>query len=184
MLKSLAAIAIAMGGLLVIQAADPQRGLLNETDQAFVKHAAANGGVAAKVAELGAQKAEKAEVKEIAQHIIADHTAANAELAAVANLKGVPISAVIEPRGANAFQGLERVKGDDFDRSFIDQMRRDHKKMIGALEDEAKKVKDTELKAWVDKTLPTMKSLLDRIENIFAKLPAPPTSNDGVLPPN
>jgi putative membrane protein len=122
-----------------------------------------------KLAELGVQKAERADVKELATMMVADHTKANDELAALAKSKSVQISQMIPEKGADKFKDLEAKKGADFDKEFLDQMEKAHKKLIDDFEDGQKDVKDGELKAWVDKTLPTLKGHLDHIQKVKGK---------------
>lgn len=143
---------------------------LNNTDSQFVKQAAADGMAEVKLADLGVQKATRADVKELAQKMIRDHSAANTELSGIAKSKGVDVSAVIAPKAAEAFQDLEKqTTGNDFDKAFLKQMQKDHKKDIDEFESEAKDVKDGELKTFIDKTLPTLKAHLNEVNDLLNK---------------
>jgi putative membrane protein len=144
-------------------------GTVADGDAKFIKKTADAGMAEVKLAELGTQKAERADVKELAKMMVDDHSKANSELATLAKSKGVEISAMIPEKGADKFKDLENKKGADFDKEFLDQMEKEHKKMIDNFEDAQKDVKDGELKAWVDKTLPTLKAHLDHIQKVKGK---------------
>ena len=164
--------ALAIGGLLSFTPKSwaDEAHTLNNTDSQFVKQAAADGMAEVKLAELGVQKAARADVKEFAQMMIRDHSAANAELNGLIKSKGIDVSAVIAPKAAEAFQDLEKQgSGNDFDKAFLKQMKSDHKKVVDEFESEAKDVKDGDLKAFVDKTLPTVKSHLNMVNDLLNK---------------
>jgi putative membrane protein len=155
-------------GTLHSMAAD--KGSLNDADTKFIKTTADAGMSEVKIAELGTQKAERADVKELATMMVTDHTKANSELAELAKSKGVEISAMIPEKGASTFKNLENEKGASFDKAFLDKMESAHKKLIDSFEDAQKDVKDGELKAWIDKTLPTLRMHLDHVKEVKGKL--------------
>lgn len=140
---------------------------LNDYDVKFVKEQAAAGMAEVKVAELAVQKASRADVKAFAEMLVADHTKANSELAALAKQKGVDTSASVDPDSAKKFQTLEGYSGADFDKQFLQEMDSDHKHCISAFEDAAKDARDGDLKAWVNKTLPTLKAHHDRVKALL-----------------
>jgi putative membrane protein len=142
---------------------------LNASDEKFVKTAAQLGMKEVAVAELGAKKATSAEVKAFADMMIKDHTAANNELKAYATSKGVELSATAPAEAATTVQDLEKKSGKDFDAQFMDDMLADHKKVVDLFEDQQKNATDGDLKAWIDKTLPTLKAHLDHAKNLDAK---------------
>jgi putative membrane protein len=142
---------------------------VDDRDEQFIKTAAADSKAEAKIAELAAKKAESADVKELAEMLVTDHTALVTDLTALAGKKGVDLSAVIEPKAAETFQTLEGYSGKDFDKSFLKDMKSDHEKTISNFESEDKKVKDPDLKAFVEKGLPGLRRHLDKIEGLLSK---------------
>jgi putative membrane protein len=122
-----------------------------------------------KLATLGSQKAERADVKEFANMLVADHTKANEELASLAKSKGVEVSAMIPAKAADAFKDLENESGKNFDKAFLDKMEKDHKSDISDFESAEKKAKDSDLKAWISKTLPTLRAHLDKVKELKGK---------------
>ncbi len=146
-----------------------EKDTLNSADVKFVKHEAAAGMALVKLAGLGAQKAGRADVKAFAEMLVTDHTKANEELTKLAATKGVELSAVIDPKHAETFQKLEKTESADFDKEFLAEMTSGHKKCIGNFEDAAKDSKDSDLKMWADKMLPTLKTHLEQAKELSSK---------------
>jgi putative membrane protein len=65
---------------------------------------------------------------------------------------------------------LSKKAPGDFDKSYIEDMVKYHEKDIKLFEDASKNLKDTELKAFVDKTLPTLRNHLDHAKSVKDKL--------------
>jgi putative membrane protein len=162
---SLSILAACAFGAFQSMAADNQ-GSVADKDAKFIKKTADAGMAEVKLAELGTQKAERADVKEFAKMMVDDHTKSNTELATLAKSKGVETSQMISEKGADKFKDLENEKGGAFDKAFLDQMEKEHKNMIDDFEDAQKDVKDGELKAWIDKTLPTLRAHLDHVKKL------------------
>lgn len=144
-------------------AADTKSSLEN-ADENFIKKAAVMGKAEVQVSELGAQKASSPEVKEIAAKMIADHTKTNQELTAFAESKGVELTAAKDPDAQEVIASLEKESGADFDKAFLKQLKKDHEKTIDLFEEASKDSKNAELKAWVDKTLPTLRAHLEHVD--------------------
>lgn len=142
---------------------------VNSADEKFIKEAAAGGQAEVKLGKLASDKAASADVKSLAQTIVSDHTAANSELEALAQKKHVELSAVIAPKSASMFQSLEKYSGNDFDKEYLKQMESDHKKDISDFESASKKAEDSDLKAFIDKTLPVLRQHLDKIKELRSK---------------
>jgi putative membrane protein len=142
---------------------------LDSADVKFVKTEAAAGNAELKLAELGVQKAERADVKAFAEMLVTDHTQANKELSALATEKGVEVSAVLDPKHADAFQKLEKAGKGDFDKEFLSDMISAHKKCVSNFEEAAKDAKNNDVKMWAEKMLPTLKAHLAKAKELAAK---------------
>ncbi len=146
-----------------------EKSSLESSDEKFIKTAGMGGMAEVKLAELGTQKASSSAVKEFAEMIVKDHTAANAELKKLADSKGVELSAVIDPKHAEKFQKLEKYSGADFDKEFTSEMVSGHKTTVSDFESAAKNAKDGEVKAFADKMLPTLRAHLDKAKELNSK---------------
>jgi putative membrane protein len=133
-------------------------------EERFLKNAAQGGMAETQLGELGKTKATKKGVKDFAAMMATDHTMANAELKALAGKKGVELPADIEIGQKMAREKLERLSGAEFDKEFVEQMIKDHKKTIDLFEDASKDAKDADVKSFADKTLPTLRGHLQQVE--------------------
>lgn len=146
-----------------------EKDTLNAADSKFVKTVGESGMAEAKVATLGAQKAERADVKEFANMLVTDHGKVNAELAELAKTKGIDVSAVVSADAADKFKALEQESGKDFDKAFLNHMEKCHEKSIAAFEEAEKDSANADVKAWASKTLPTLRAHLAKVKELAAK---------------
>ncbi len=130
-------------------------------DRKFIQKAAESGMFEVQVSQLAATKATDANVKSYAGMLVDHHTAANNELVQLANAKHVELAAGPPRAMRRDMEKLGKKSGADFDRDFVrDVGMKAHEKDIRLFEKASKEVKDTQLKAWVDKTLPTLREHL------------------------
>lgn len=135
-------------------------------DREFVTKAVAGGMLEVKLGELAQQKASAADVKQFGQHMVDDHGKANTELKQLAEMKNVPVATELKGDEKKMYDKMAALSGEDFDKQYITGMIRDHKDDIADFEKEAKEGKDTETKAWASKTLPTLKSHYEMIQQV------------------
>ena len=93
--------------------------------------------------------------------MVADHTASNKELTALANKKGVNFNT----KGVKA-QDLGTA---DFDRTYLNLLEVNHKSDIADFEKEAKSGDDRDLKSWAAKMLPRLKEHLAMVQDALKK---------------
>ena len=130
-------------------------------DRKFIEQAAGSGMFEVQVSQLATSRAKSPDVKSFASMLVDHHTKANDELTQLANAKGVELPAAPPRAMRNEVEGLAKKNGGDFDMDFIKNVGiKAHEKDIKAFEKASKDVKDPELKAWVTKTLPTLKEHL------------------------
>ncbi len=162
-------LAIAAVNVTSIARAEDKKSSLKASDEKFIKTAGAAGMAEVKIATLGTQKAERADVKELATTMVDDHTKVNAELSALAESKKVELSQVIDPKAADTFKDLEKESGSGFDKAFLNQLEKSHKDSIANFEEAEKDGEDAEVKAWASKTLPALKHHLEEVKKLQAK---------------
>jgi putative membrane protein len=140
--------------------AQPDKGKLSHGDREFIEDAAKGGMFEVQSGQIAAQKATDPQVKEFANKLVQDHTKANNELKQIAEAKGVQIPDKDKWTDKHEINKLEKLSGDKFDREFAEHSVKDHEKDIKKFEKAANSVKDPELKAWAEKTLPTLREHL------------------------
>lgn len=136
-----------------------QTGIAVVADDAKFAVDAGNGGMTeVELSKLAEQKATNAKVKEFATMMVMDHSKANAEMMALAKMKNITLPDSINEDSKKVWADLSKKSGSEFDKAYVDVMVKDHDKTVSMFEDASKNVKDADLKAFVDKTLPTLKS--------------------------
>jgi len=139
---------------------------ISSTDKKFIEQTAEGGMTEVRLAELALKNAASADVKEFAQHMVDDHSKANAELKELAERKQVAISDDINAEHKRLEEKLTGMSGETFDREFMKIMVADHKKTVSAFEKTASaKSSDPDLKAWANTTLPTLRHHLGMAES-------------------
>jgi putative membrane protein len=135
-------------------------------DQKFVKEAAIGGMYEVQAGQIAAQKATSPEAKQMAQHIVADHTQANEKLMAIAQAKGIQdLPAEVDIKHKKKLEHLNKLSGAQFDREYSKMMVSDHKADIKAFEKEATTGTDPELKQFASTTLPTLNQHLSMAQS-------------------
>lgn len=125
---------------------------------------AANGGMTeVELSKLAETKAANAKVKEFAAAMIADHGKAGEELKAIAATKNITLPDSLSADSKAAWDELSKKSGAEFDKAYVDKMVAGHKSTVDMFESASKNLKDPDLKAFVDKTLPTIKGHLGHI---------------------
>ena len=136
-------------------------------DRKFIEDAANSGMFEVQAAQLAASKATDANVKSFAGMLVDHHTAANNELVKLANARGIELAVAPKRSLRRDIEKLGTKKGEEFDRDFVRNVGiKAHEKDIKLFEKASKDVKDAELKAFVDKTLPTLREHLAAAEKL------------------
>ena len=140
-------------------AAAPQA--LDAGDRKFVTEAAAGGMFEVQVSKLAADKATDPAVKTFAAMLMTDHNNANDELKAFASAHDVSLPTSLPKDMQAQIDKLQKATGQDFDKQYAQIVGiKDHRQDIARFERASSEAKNPELKAWVDKTLPTLKEHL------------------------
>ena len=130
-------------------------------DRKFIETAVGAGMFEVQVSQLAASKATDNNVKSFAGMLVDQHTAANNELVKIANARGVELPPAPKRSLRRDIEKLGKKDGAEFDRDFVREVGiKAHEKDIKLFEKASKDVKDPELKAFVDKTLPVLRDHL------------------------
>jgi len=152
-----AAVAITASMLLGIGsvgAADNVKG--NHSEREFFKEAAQGGMAEVALGQMAADKAENEAVKNFGERMVTDHGKANQELKDLATSEGVTLPTEMSAEAKALQKKLSDLSGAEFDKAYMKEMLKDHKKDISAFKREAEQGKDADVKNWAAKTLPTL----------------------------
>ncbi len=140
---------------------------LAANDRSFVIKAAGGGLYEVEVSQLAGQKASDPAVKSYAAMLVKQHAQANEELKQLAASKGMALPAKPPREKQAAIDRLAKMKGTAFDRQYVRMVGiSDHQADIKLFEKASQNARDAELKAWIDKTLPTLREHLQAARNL------------------
>lgn len=132
-------------------------GSLNAGDRNFLLRAAEDGLFEAEAARLAADKAKDEAVRRYAAMLLEQHTAANQELMALAQSKGLALPSSIVGGKKRELDRLQRASGDEFDANFVQTVgMRDHRGDLGRFREASRNARDPEVKAWATKMVPIL----------------------------
>lgn len=128
---------------------------------------AANGGMMeVQLGEYASKNATDKSVKDFGAMLAKDHSKANDELKSLATSKNIALPATVGQDMTDNMNDLMKKKGKDFDKDYMNTMVKDHKDDIDMFQKAADNSKDSEIKAFASKTLPTLQRHLNDAEAI------------------
>ena len=139
---------------------------LSAKDKTFVSKAAQGGMTEVALGKIAEKNAASADVKAFGAMMVTDHTKAGDELKAVAAKIGATVPAKLNKKHQEMVDEMTSMSGAAFDKHYVAGMVKDHEKTIADFEMEAKDGENADLKAFAEKTLPTLKMHLEKIQAI------------------
>ena len=136
------------------------------TDQQFAMDVAHDGMAEVQLGKLATEKASNEQVKKFGQRMADDHSKAGDELKALAEKKTIPWPTELDTRHKAVRDRLSKLSGDAFDRAYMQEMVVGHRKAVMAFRMEMKNGQDPDIKAWAQKTLPTIEDHLKQAQEI------------------
>ena len=131
------------------------------TSEEFVQRAAASDLFEIQTGNLALQKSTMAEVRDFAQEIINDHTASSQELALLTQKKNIQMPTTLPEDKQNSVNRLSGLSGTGFDKAFSDEQEAAHEEAIELYERAAEDLKDADLRAFAQRTLPVLRMHLE-----------------------
>ncbi|MFB6457907.1 DUF4142 domain-containing protein [Chitinophaga sp. Hz27] len=132
---------------------------------------AANGGMSeVAMGKLAQEKATNPRVKAFGTMMVNDHTKINDELKSLAATLNVTLPASINPEEQKHLDELAKKSGKDFDKEYIMMMVEDHDMDVKAFEEASQNLTNTDIKAFANNTLATLKVHQDSAKAIKAAL--------------
>lgn len=160
---------IAMCVLAFTQPARADGGKLSSKDKSFITDASEAGNAEIEKANMADKTSTDPDIKAFAEMMVTDHTKANDDLAGIVSGKNGKVST-----GPGAIQDakileLKALSGETFDKAYAKQALADHKEAVTLFEKASANLEDADLKAFAEKTLPTLKHHLAEAEKLAAK---------------
>lgn len=139
---------------------------LTGNDSTFAQDAAKAGMMEVEAARVAQQNASNPRVKSFAEMMIRDHSAANDELKSLASAKNFMLSDSLTKKQKDHLESMQKMTGAAFDKHYMNMMVKDHGDVAQKFEKASANCKDTDLKAWAEKTLPTIRMHQDSAKAI------------------
>ena len=137
-------------------------------DQDFVTKAAQGGLAEVQSGRIATTKGVANDVKSFGQRMVSDHGKANDELKSIATKAGAAVPAEPSSDQRDVITKLGSESGADFDKAYAKAMVKDHKEDIELFRKEASSGQNPDLKAFAQKTLPTLEEHLRMAEALNA----------------
>lgn len=157
-----------MSAICLALALGSQAALAAQDADDFVEDASAKGIAEVEAGKLADEKGQSQKVKDFAQTMIKDHTAANQKLKAIAQSKKLEVSDDAQLMDKAKAMILELRNASSFDRAYANNQVKAHEATIALFEEQAANGEDAELKAFASETLPKLKEHLVHAKELAA----------------
>jgi putative membrane protein len=146
---------------------------LDGTDRNFATQAAIADLAEIELANLAKQKARNEGIQQYADHLLQDHQQSSEKLKALAAQKNITLPTDLDAKHKADRDKLAALDGPEFEKAYVDAMIKDHRKAIGTYQNESKKTKDADFKAFTTEVEPKLREHLGHAQ----KLQSQHTSN-------
>ena len=161
LLAGIGVVAPAMGQSPSVQPAG-----MMPADYNFVMQAALGGLGEITAGQVAQQRSTDTAVQNIGAMLVADHTRANQELAALASARGIAVATTPDPGRQGVVAILQQMSGPAFAKAFVDQQLAEHQVAIALFQSEAASSMDPELRAFAQRQLPVLQRHLESISSM------------------
>lgn len=135
-------------------------------DAIFADQAARGGKAEVQAGHLAQQKGASSQVKQFGQTLVQDHTQGNQQLEQIARQENLSLPTRPSEDQMSQAKKLEGLSGRQFDRQFLQDQVKDHRKDIGLYQREAQTGKDGALQAYAQQSLPMLRKHLQIAESL------------------
>jgi len=133
---------------------------LGKNDFNFIEAAAEIDMAEIQLGKLAQNNAASATIKKFGERTMSEHTKMNKELRDIVRAQGMSLDDRLDKKHQELCDQLSKVNGAEFDRMYAKDMVKGHEQAIMKFEKEAKHGQNTEVKAWAEKWLPTLREHL------------------------
>ena len=131
-----------------------------DTDKDFYTKAAQAGMAEVATGQLAISNGSDQKIKEFGKQMVDDHTKAGNELTSIAQRDGVTLPSEATKAQQDAAQKLSAKSGHAFDVAYAHMAVKDHEEAVALFKQEASSGKEADMKAFAQKTLPTLEQHL------------------------
>jgi putative membrane protein len=143
---------------------------LSQQDKMWVKNAHQVNLAEIKEGKMAEQKAKSPKVKKIGKTLVSDHSKLDRKLMSAAKKMNVTLPSSPSMKQQSEAQMLSQKSGSQFDRTFIQDNIKGHKKAIQKTQKEMSQGKSKKVKKLAKKTLPVLKKHLHMVKKAHSKM--------------
>jgi putative membrane protein len=151
---------------------DQTKPQLAASDTTFLTEAWRRGQTEVRLGELATRQAGNQAVKQLGDRMVVEHSRVNEEIKAIAKQKSLNIWG--DPDNIRISE-MRQLSGDAFDRAYLAEVVRLHEKDIADFDNALKASSDPDVKAFVGKNLPALKSHLAMVKKLGTPEAVAPT---------
>ncbi len=144
---------------------------LTASDTKFVRSQLEGNMAEVQIAQLALKQSQDQNIRNFAQKMITDHTAANGTLMPIAQAHDIAMPATLDARHERMIERLSKLNGIAFDTAYINGMIRMHDATIKAMNDQLAGGQNQIINVWVQNTRPTVMQHEMLAQQIKAELP-------------
>ena len=137
-------------------------------DRLFIEQAAQGGLAEVELGKLAQKRASSDAVKQFGARMAEDHSKANDELKKLAASRNITLASTPDRKTQKELADLGKTKR--FDHEYMELMVSDHRKDVADFRKQAQAAKGSDVKAFAQKTLPTLEDHLKQAETTKAAL--------------
>jgi len=135
-------------------------------DESFFHAAAQAGHAEIEAGQVAQRKATHPAIREFAEMMVKDHTAANLRLGEIAGSKGVPLPTGPSREQKALNRAIGKKSGATFDQEYVEGQIKAHEDTVKLLQKEIAEGHDPDAKAFAADTLPAVQAHLERIKQL------------------
>lgn len=140
---------------------------VSAAEKAFMAAAHVSGLYEIEVGRIGAERAQNTAVKAMAGHLVSEHSVANDALRGLAALRSVELPAGLPTERQAELDRLKKTPAAQFDEAMVQNVVIPaHQDDIARFEKAEQEARDPELKAFIQRTLPTLRQHLKSAQTL------------------
>jgi len=147
-------------------------------DRLFVLHTACGNQFEVAVAQIAQQKSQDQKVKDLAQHLIQDHTQAMQQLQPIAQKLQLELPQGLPSHKQKELQILSGMDSKMFDQKFVSMMDEDHAKDVTCYSHVSHMAQSPDVKQFASQTLPKLQQHWQMVKQSEQAIGMPPVEND------
>lgn len=148
---------------------------LGVSDITFLREAAQAGHAEVRMGEILSQKASDPGLREFGRMLVKHHEQGNAELAALAERKGLAVPEEMSPAQQATMAKLADLSGDRLDRAMEKQALDAHVRSLRSYKQAAKQAMDADVRSFAQNQIPTLEEHLNTVRRLAQNSSGTPT---------